>query len=227
MKPIAALLLCATSTMSFHAAASIVVGGTRVVFDGTHQAASISVENSDKVTNLVQTWVSQADNGSLKKESMIITPPLFRLEAGKKASIRIVRSGLPVQEDRESMLWLNVKGIPASEDVANKNTMQIAINSKIKLIYRPAAMKGKRPENSANKLLWKSTGNSLQVNNPTPFYMNFSSIYVNNKHLNAQYFVAPFSVLSISEGKIEPHGKITWSIINDYGVKGQNYVTTY
>ncbi len=100
---------------------------------------------------------------------MIITPPLFRLEAGKKASIRIVRSGLPVPEDRESLLWLNVKGIPATDGSEGKNTMQIAINSKIKLIYRPAALQGQTPESSAEKLKWNLTAKGLQVNNPTPF----------------------------------------------------------
>lgn len=44
-------------------------------------------------------------------------------------------------EDRESMLWLNIKGIPATDDVSDKNIVQFAINSRIKLIYRPAALK--------------------------------------------------------------------------------------
>lgn len=228
MKPIKALILCMASVASLNASASIVTGGTRVIFDGSRQAASLSVENSDKVTNLVQSWISPAEGSALKKESMIITPPLFRLEAGKKASIRIVRSGMPVPEDRESLLWLNVKGIPATDDNAEgKNIMQIAINSKIKLIYRPAALKGQTPENSAQKIRWKSAGNGLQVNNPTPFYMNFSRVEINHHALSGQYFVAPFSTLNIAEGNIPAHGKVTWSLINDYGVKGQDKVTSY
>ena len=215
MKPIAAVIFCVASAASLNASASIVTGSTRVIFDGSRQAASLSVENSDKVTN------------PLKKENMIITPPLFRLEAGKKASIRIVRSGLPVPEDRESLLWLNVKGIPATDGSEGKNTMQIAINSKIKLIYRPAALQGQTPESSAEKLKWNLTAKGLQVNNPTPFYMNFSRIEINHQALSGQYFVAPFSTLSISEGVMSPHGKVTWSLINDYGVKGPDKVTSY
>lgn len=84
MKPIAAFVFCVAAVASLNASASIVTGGTRVIFDGSHQAASLSVENSDKVTNLVQSWVSPAEGSALKKETMIITPPLFRLEAGKK-----------------------------------------------------------------------------------------------------------------------------------------------
>lgn len=227
MKPIAAAILCVASAASLNASASIVTGSTRVIFDGSRQAASLSVENSDKVTNLVQSWISPAEGSSLKKENMIITPPLFRLEAGKKASIRIVRSGLPVAEDRESLLWLNVKGIPATNGSEGKNTMQIAINSKIKLIYRPAALKGQTPESSAKKLKWNRAAAGLEVNNPTPFYMNFSRIEINHHALNGQYFVAPFSTLTISEGIMPPHGEIAWSLINDYGVKGQDNITSY
>lgn len=39
-----------------------------MIFDGSHQAASLSVENSDKVTNLVQSWVSPAEGSALKKK---------------------------------------------------------------------------------------------------------------------------------------------------------------
>lgn len=131
MKPIAAVIFCVASAASLNASASIVTGSTRVIFDGSRQAASLSVENSDKVTNLVQSWISPAKGSPLKKENMIITPPLFRLEAGKKASIRIVRSGLPVPEDRESLLWLNVKGIPLPTVVKAKIRCKLQLTQRL------------------------------------------------------------------------------------------------
>ncbi|ENP1892633.1 fimbria/pilus periplasmic chaperone, partial [Salmonella enterica subsp. enterica serovar Cerro] len=36
--------------------ASIVVGGTRLVFDGNNDESSINVENKDSKANLVQSW---------------------------------------------------------------------------------------------------------------------------------------------------------------------------
>lgn len=41
--------------------ASIVVGGTRLVFDGNNDESSINVENKDSKANLVQSWLSVAD----------------------------------------------------------------------------------------------------------------------------------------------------------------------
>lgn len=75
--------------------ASIVVGGTRLVFDGNNDESSINVENKDSKANLVQSWLSVADPRVTNKQAFIITPPLFRLDAGQKNSIRVIRSGAP------------------------------------------------------------------------------------------------------------------------------------
>ena len=88
----------------------MVVGGTRVIFDGTKKTTTVSVQNKDNVTNIVQSWISIVDDTSPAKDSFITTPPLFRLKAGEQGFVRILRSGKPLPEDRESMFWLNVKG---------------------------------------------------------------------------------------------------------------------
>lgn len=49
MKPLAIALLCALSVSA--AQASVVVGGTRVIFDGQQKAATLSVQNKDKTAN--------------------------------------------------------------------------------------------------------------------------------------------------------------------------------
>jgi P pilus assembly chaperone PapD len=98
------------------------------------------------VTNIVQSWIAIVDETSPAKDSFITTPA-FSLKAGEKGFVRILRSGKPLPEDRESMFWLNIKGIPAMDSAPDKNMVQFAINSRIKLIYRPAALKNAIPEN--------------------------------------------------------------------------------
>ncbi len=121
------------------------------------------------------------DAASPAKDAFIITPPLFRLKAGEKGFVRVVRSGKKLPDDRESMFWLNIKGIPATEYVPDKNVVQFAINSKIKLIYRPAALKGNTPEAYAEKLQWGKERTSVTVKNNSPLYMNFSQVSLNGK----------------------------------------------
>lgn len=49
---------------SSFAQASVVVGGTRLVFDGTKNNAVITVENKDQNSNIVQSWLSVVDAAS-------------------------------------------------------------------------------------------------------------------------------------------------------------------
>ncbi|MEH8760153.1 fimbria/pilus periplasmic chaperone, partial [Klebsiella pneumoniae] len=72
------------------AQASVVVGGTRLVFDGAKNNAVITVENKDQSSNIVQSWLSVVDAASPAKDAFIITPPLFRLKAGEKGFVRVV-----------------------------------------------------------------------------------------------------------------------------------------
>lgn len=94
----------------------------------------------------------------------------------------MVRTGGNLPQDRESLYWLNIKAIPSSKHVEGVNTLQIAINTRIKLLYRPSAVKGK-PEDMADKLEWHREGNDLVVNNPTPFYMNFQAVTLNGQKI--------------------------------------------
>lgn len=83
------------------------------------------------------------------KAPFIITPPLYRLDKDQQNVERIVLAGA-LPQDKESLYWLNIKAIPAAS--RKDNTLQIAVKTRIKLIYRPAALKGVIPEELADKL---------------------------------------------------------------------------
>jgi P pilus assembly chaperone PapD len=73
-------------------------------------------------------------------------------------------------QDKESLFWLNIKAIPSASK--QENSLQIAVKTRIKLIYRPAALKASTPEEQANKLTWSRSGNKLR----SPIPRNMSSI---------------------------------------------------
>jgi P pilus assembly chaperone PapD len=206
--------------------ASVTVGGTRLVYDGSKKESSLTVENKDNVANLVQSWITPADASTPAKEAIIITPPLFRLNAGEKNVLRVVRSGLPMPEDHESMYWLNVKGIAATGDNQPTNSMQIAINSRIKLIYRPASLKGTYPEDFTQKVIWKLEGNKLSVTNPTNYYMNFAVVKINGKDVPDATYVSPKSSATYPVPAGVNGRSIEWRIYNDYGMAGATHKST-
>ncbi len=206
---LALLLGCST------AYAGVIIGGTRVIFEGGKKETSLSVNNPDTSPYLIQSWVENSGSG---KPPFIITPPLFRLDGQQQNILRILNDGSNLAADRESLYWVNIKSIPSK--AANKdNVLQVAIKTRIKLIYRPQALKDKRPEDVAEQLRWTRSGSQLQVNNPTPYYMNFYEINVGGQRIKDPQWVAPFATKTYAlNGAVS--GSVTWKLISDFGASG-------
>lgn len=201
------------------ACAGVNIGGTRVIYDGGKKEAAISVSNPDNVPYLIQSWLDNQDN-STGRIPFIITPPLYRLDRGQGNIMRIVRAGnLP--DNKESLYWLNIKAIPAAEKKAN--SLQIAVKTRIKLIYRPASLKGKTPEDFAEKLIWKVSANRISVSNPGNYYMNFNEITVAGKTVPEPTYVAPGASATFSLPAGVSSGPVTFKLINDYGGVGATH----
>lgn len=197
------------------AVAGVIVGGTRVVYDGSRKEAAISVKNSEKTRPyLIQSWVEDAAQPLAGKAPFIMTPPLFRLDAEQENVLRIIRTGGEFAQDRESVFWVNIKSIPASEQTED-NQLLISVKSRIKLFYRPTGISGDVAD-AYRALVFKRQGNQLHVNNPTAYHISFFRVSVGNKDIDDAGMVAPKSNLAwaLPEGA---NGPVSWQAINDYG----------
>nr|WP_261461537.1 molecular chaperone [Serratia fonticola] len=195
--------------------AGVVIGGTRVIYDSAKREASLSVRNPDKaVPYLIQSWVENANATDSGKAPFIITPPLFRLDVGQENVLRIVRAGGQLPDDKESLYWLNIKSIPASEKT-DKNTLQISVKTRIKLMYRPAGLPGNAAE-AYKTLSFSRQGNQLRVTNPTPYHVAFYSVKVGSQEIKEAGTVAPQGTLSWSL-PAGAAGAVSWQAINDFG----------
>ncbi|OZI77690.1 fimbria/pilus periplasmic chaperone [Bordetella genomosp. 12] len=214
--------------------ASVIIGGTRVVYPLDQREVTVRLENDSASPSLVQVWLDNGEQNAQPgdvKAPFVITPPIFRMDAKKRQTLRIMHTGgeaLP--QDRESVYWLNVLDIPPKPDVApGTNTMQVAYRTRVKLFVRPDNLPGKADEAPA-QLDWKivdgqgGKGQSLSVSNPTPYHVSFSQITVQS---GGQTFknevggmVAPKAtqVLPVTNMKAVSAGaKVKYSAINDYG----------
>ena len=210
------LLLVATASH-----AGVIINGTRLVYQGDKKESSLGLSNPDTTDYLVQSWVDSGGK-NLAKAPFLITPPLFRLDAKEDNVLRVVRTGGNLPEDRESLYWLNIKAIPSSKHVEGVNTLQIAINTRIKLLYRPSAVKGK-PEDMADKLEWHREGNDLVVNNPTPFYMNFQAVTLNGQKITKATWAVPKTETHFALPGNVGGSTVVYSIITDYGSISQTW----
>ncbi|HBV4841646.1 TPA: molecular chaperone [Klebsiella aerogenes] len=207
------------STLVSAAQAGVIIGGTRVIYDGNKKEASISVKNPDSTPYLIQSWV-EMQNGGTEKAPFIITPPLYRLDKDQQNVERILLAGSAPQ-DKESLYWLNIKAIPSAPK--KDNTLQIAVKTRIKIIYRPTSLKGTIPEDVVSNLSWKRNGNQLQVTNPTKYVMNFNDISVSGKKLEDVTYVLPGMTASFTLPSGVTGGPVIFRVINDYGGIGESH----
>ncbi len=194
--------------------AGVIIGGTRVIYDSRKKEASISVINPDKVTPyLIQSWVEKESTHE-SQAPFIITPPLFRLNAGQENTLRIIFTGGRLSSDRESQYWINIKSIPSTSEL-EKNQLLISVKTRIKLIYRPEGIKGD-PMEAYQKLIFKCRGETIEVYNPTPFYIAFYSVKLNGKEVNNAGTLGPYDKkpFPLHERGVN---SVSWQAINDFG----------
>lgn len=197
--------------------AGVVVGGTRLIYDGAKKESAITISNPDKNAYLIQSWVDAGDakpGQQATKAQFIVTPPLFRLDGNQQNILRVVRAGGNLPETKESLFWLNIKSIPSAEK--RQNTLQIAVKTRIKLIFRPSGVKSTLDE-AASTLTWKRTGNQLQVTNPSAHYITFFNVKINGTAVKSASMVAPQSTGTFELPASVYGGALAWQFINDYG----------
>lgn len=205
------LLIITFLTVS-QAIAGVVVGGTRFIYPQNKKMITIPVDNTDKKkAYLIQGWIEKED-GITKSKDFIITPALFQLSAGKKGILRVMLKPSVFPDDRETLLWLNIRGIPETEE-HRKNKLQIVISSKFKLFYRPDGL----TEPDYNNLRYENKGNRINIINDTPFHVTVRNITVNDKEHTVSDMIAPFESLTVPVMAIHHNDTITASYISDLG----------
>ncbi|HAS8349658.1 fimbrial biogenesis chaperone [Morganella morganii] len=194
------------------AMAGVVVGGTRFIYPQDKKMITIPVDNTDKKTAyLIQGWIEKED-GITKSKDFILTPVLFQLDAGKKGILRVMLKQAAFPDDRETLLWLNVRGIPETDE-HRENKLQVVINSKFKFFYRPAGL----TEPDYNNLIYERKGNKIKIINNTPFHITVRDIVVNNKEHTVSDMIVPFESLTVPVTAIHHNDTITASYISDFG----------
>lgn len=217
------LLLLALAGIVQQSHAAIALDRTRVIFDGGKPTMSITISNQNKsLPYLAQAWVEDKDG---KKIDYPITalPPLQRVEPGAKGQIKIQISGNAgsFPQDKESLMYFNVREIPPRS--TKPNTLQIALQTRVKMFYRPhnLAIENEGDDACQKKLTITREGKNLRINNPTPYYVTIASATSTEKGDAISGF-KPFmieprgsSVMPGNTGALGAHPVITY--INDYG----------
>ncbi|AFI89674.1 fimbrial biogenesis chaperone [Pectobacterium parmentieri] len=110
------ILLNSTSAYS---EGGVLLGGTRLIFNGDRDVASMTVTNSaESAVWLMRFWVSPYERksneseGKQEKSPFAVTPPLYRLDPKDAVQIRVNKLSDNLPADRESVYYLNNLAIP-------------------------------------------------------------------------------------------------------------------
>lgn len=205
--------------------AGVMLNGTRVILNADDRNASTIVTNLTKSDYAVQVWVNDEKDDNASRSPFIAMPALFKVRSGEEQVVRVIKTPGQVPPDQESVFYLNAQEIPVLTE-GEKNTLKVAIRTRIKLFYRPHNLSGSAIE-APGKLTWKlvdaSSGSLLRVNNPTPYHVTFIGVRVlegvTPTELKDVDMVAPNSSLDLPLGHLVKAGQVAveFSFINDYG----------
>jgi len=213
---------------------SVKTGASRIIYFADSNGASLTVMNPQSYPMLVQSEVVDDDKKS--RAPFIVTPPLFRLDGHQQSRIKIIATSNHDNDMTESLFWLCLTGIPPEADAewtdeAYKKTQarqhatlltQLRIKNCLKLLVRPSSLHG-TPEDVASSLTWVKNGKTLTINNPTSFFINLSSVQLDNIKVKNTDYIPPMDKRELGIPS-DAHGPVRWQLITDYG--GESKVFT-
>ncbi|CAH6321000.1 fimbrial biogenesis chaperone [Pantoea agglomerans] len=209
--------------------AGMTISGTRIVFPGNEREHMVRTNNKSSSPLLVQVWVDDGTtNGDINKLKVpfTVTPPVYRVEPGKGQSVRLIYNGMTLPQDRESVFWFNMLEIPpVNESVADKDRLELAFRTRIKIFYRPSILKASALR-EFNSIKWQviSPAEGIKVTNPTPYYISFDSAYIVSGNTKSQLksdMIPPFSTKEMLLDPKAPRptsvNSVLVRVINDFG----------
>ncbi|EMC0023263.1 TPA: fimbrial biogenesis chaperone [Enterobacter cloacae] len=192
---------------------------TRIIFNASAKSVSVRLINQSKTDPyLAQSWIEDKE-GKKTREFISPVPPLLRIEPEEQAQVRLMAqqnlSRLPA--DRESLFYYNMREIPPKAE--QKNVMQIAMQSRLKLFWRPKAIELKEGQFvPLDKVVISRASGTLQFKNSSPYYITVGYIGLNGKTLlpgAESVMIEPFGQASQALANLPADFQIGY--IGDYG----------
>lgn len=208
------------------AQAAIALDRTRVIFDGGQKSVSLNVSNQNKqLPYLAQGWIED-EQGNKIQSPLTVLPPVQRIEPGKPSQVKI--QALPaaklLAQDKETLYYFNLREIPPKSSKAN--TLQIALQTRIKLFYRPAGITiDTNAPPPQEQLTLTKQGDKYLVNNPTPYYVTLVDASNKKDGPGIKSFepmmVPPKSNLPLTVSAAAVGNSPVLTYVNDYGGRPQ------
>lgn len=203
-----------------------------IYLEQNQQGIVATISNSTQQVYLLQSWLDDLDRQDGPRQSkrqipFVITPPLFRLDAGQSQVIRIRKLVSSLPSDRESVFFLATKLIPnqiAEKTPLNQQSsmrLQMVTLYRIKLFYRPKGLVAEGAVEQAIKTVQViKKARQLIIYNPSAYYLTFSQIKLGQQLVAASQLmqmVAPYSKTAYDLTQATTANSVTLVAIDEHG----------
>ena len=154
---------------------------------------------SDKLPYLAYSWLEN-EKGEKSDDLLVALPPIQRLEPKATTQVRIVKQA-------------------STTKLPDHAVLQVAIQSRIKVFWRPTALRKKAGEKVELQLQVSQQGNQLTLKNPTAYYLTIAYLGRNEKGVLPGFktvMVAPFSTVNTNTGNYSG-SQFYLGYMDDYG----------
>lgn len=215
MKRIILLLIGMLINISF---AQLSFDRSRVIFNaGSSKSQTVVIHNNSvSAPYLAQTWIEN-DRGEKIVSPLAALPILQRInpKQDKQVKVNFMGSTEELASDRETMFFMSVLGVPPKGNTG-ANEVSIVIQSKMKLFYRPKGLPVyDLPNGWIEDVVIKKQGNSIIIENPTPYHSVIYGILNSRNHsVEQDITLKPFSSTKVD---IQVANKFFVMHIDDFG----------
>ncbi|MCL5500949.1 fimbria/pilus periplasmic chaperone [Escherichia coli] len=232
IKTVISFVLILFCCMNSYCYAGIQLDRTRIIYPASEKEVTVSLVNKSTAPRLLQTWIDSGDyTVSPEKASgpFVVSPPIFRVDAGKGQTLRIFYTGTELPKDRESVFWLNileVKPKPPVADNGTDNYMHVSVRTRMKIFFRPVGLTG-TPEESVSRLLWRvihnDAGYGLECKNSSAYNVSFSHVLFSvdkSKNIETDNGICPARgerIFALHGTPGNSNGKVHFTYIDDFG----------
>ncbi|MGL5214277.1 MAG: fimbrial biogenesis chaperone [Aeromonas hydrophila] len=205
--------------------ANIIINGTRFIYVENEKEITVKLTNKSNNAVLIQSWIDNGDpdeHADNIRTPFVITPPITKINKGLSQTLRISKSSSEHLENIEKVFYLNVLEIAAqnaNEQNKDRNKLQLAFRSRMKLFLRPVALKN-GSEEAFSSLSWMCSKNSCKVKNNSLYHVSLVSISFNNSSDKiAADLLFPLSTMDFNVPKAQYTSikSVTYTYINDWG----------
>ncbi|POT24534.1 Clp protease ClpE [Citrobacter freundii] len=198
------------------AGASLASDQTRYIFTGDKESLTIAVKNNDKERTFGgQAWVDNIVEKDTRP-TFVVTPSFFKVKANGQQTLRVIKAADHLPQDKESVYWLNLQDIPPA---LKGSGLAIALRTKMKIFYRPAALvEGRKGAEEGISLQMRPNGNAVLANT-TPYIYAISGLLDKNGNLvKVEHDTAQKLLMFMPGDEVPVSGSVAMvSSLNDWG----------